>query len=94
MCHVISNVLNQILEKSNNGIELGTRNRFTLPKLKKTQGPVKNLLPVTLLEIMNLRKSQNTYRKCRSVSNIVQPHQQMVAKRQGSTCPAHSRQYI
>ena len=86
--HKISNVLNEIFERSANGIQLQIINFLTLPKLKKTQGPVKNLLPITLLEIINLRKSQNAYIKCRSVTNVVQLHQCST-----TSCPLHSRQY-
>ena len=46
----ISEILNGILETNNEEVKLGTGVLLSLPKPKKTQGPVENLQPRTLFE--------------------------------------------
>ena len=46
----ISKTLNEIFETNNEEVKLGTGVLIPPPKLKKTQWPVKNLRPLTLLE--------------------------------------------
>ena len=46
----IANILNGIYERNETGIKLGTGILLPLQKPKKTQGPVKEYRPVTLLE--------------------------------------------
>ena len=48
----IANILNGIYEINDTGIKLGTGILLPLEKPKKTQGPVKNLRPITLLEVI------------------------------------------
>ena len=48
----IANILNEIYERNDNEVKLGTGILLPLPKPKKTQGPVKNLRPITLLEVI------------------------------------------
>ena len=49
---VIANILNGIYERNDTGIKLGTGIVLPLQKPKKTQEPVKNLRPITLLEVI------------------------------------------
>ena len=49
---VIANILNGIYERNDTGIKLGTGILLPLQKPKKAQGPVKNLRPITLLEVI------------------------------------------
>ena len=44
----IANILNGIYERNDTGIKLGTGILLPRPKQKKTQGPLKNLRPITL----------------------------------------------
>ena len=53
----IANILNGIYERNDTRIKLGTGILLPLPNPKKTQGPVKNLRPITLLEV--IRKSSS-----------------------------------
>ena len=46
------NILNGIYERNDTGIKLGTGTLLPLRKPKKTEGPVKNLRPITLLEVI------------------------------------------
>ena len=48
----IANILNGIYERNYTGITLGTGILLPLQKPKKTQGPVKNLSSITLLEVI------------------------------------------
>ena len=48
----ISDILNSIFENNINEIKLGTGILLPIPKRNKTQGPVKNLRPITLLEVL------------------------------------------
>ena len=48
----IANILNGIYERNNTGIKLRTGILLSLQKPKKTQGPVENLRPITLLEVI------------------------------------------
>ena len=48
----ISNILNSIFENNDTSLNLGTGILLPIPKPKKIQGPVKNLRPITLLEII------------------------------------------
>ena len=48
----IANILNGIYERNYTGIKLGTGILLPLQKPKKTQGPVKNLSSITLLEVI------------------------------------------
>ena len=48
----ISKILNGIFETNNEEIKLGTGVLLPLPKPKKTQEPMKNLRPMTLLEVI------------------------------------------
>ena len=48
----IANILNGIYERNDTGIKLGTSILLPVQKPKKTQGPVKNLRPITLLEVI------------------------------------------
>ena len=48
----ISNILNRIYERNDTRIKLWTDILLPLQKLKETQGPVKNLRPITLLEVI------------------------------------------
>ena len=48
----ISNILNGIYERNGTRIKLRTDILLPLQKLKETQGPVKNLRPITLLEVI------------------------------------------
>ena len=48
----IANILNGIYERNDTRIKLGTGILLPLPKPKKTQGPVKNLRPIILLEFI------------------------------------------
>ena len=48
----IVNILNGIYERNDTRIKLGTDILLPLPKSKKTQGPVKDLRPITLLEVI------------------------------------------
>ena len=48
----IANILNGIFERNDTRIKLGTGILLPLLKPKKTQGPVKNLRPITLLEVI------------------------------------------
>ena len=49
---VIANILNGIYERNDTGIKLGTGTLLPRRKPKKTEGPVKNLRPITLLEVI------------------------------------------
>ena len=48
----ITNILNGIYERNYTGIKLGTGILLQLQKPKETQGPVKNLSSITLLEVI------------------------------------------
>ena len=48
----IANVLNGIYERNGTRIKLGTGILLPLPRAKKTQGPVKNLRRITLLQVI------------------------------------------
>ena len=48
----IANILNGIYERNDTGIKSGTSILLPIQKPKKTQGPVKNLRPITLLEVI------------------------------------------
>ena len=48
----IANIMNGIYERNDTSIKLGTGILLPIPKPKKTQGPVKNLRPITLLEVI------------------------------------------
>ena len=54
----IANILNRIYERNDTGVELGTGILLPFQKPKKAQGPVKNLRPIALLEVIqkNLTK--------------------------------------
>ena len=48
----IANIINGIYERNDTSIKLGTGILLPIPKPKKTQGPVKNLRPIILLEVI------------------------------------------
>ena len=48
----IGYILHEIYERSDTEINLGTGILLPLLKQKKTQGPVKSLIPVTLVEVI------------------------------------------
>ena len=48
----IANILNGIYERNYTGIKVGTGILLQLQKPKETQGPVKNLSSITLLEVI------------------------------------------
>ena len=48
----IANILKGICERNGTRIKLGTGILLPLPRPKKTQGPVKNLRRITLLEVI------------------------------------------
>ena len=48
----IANILNGIYKRNDTGIKLGTGIPLPLQKPKKTQGPLKNLRPIILLEMI------------------------------------------
>ena len=48
----ISKILNDIFTNNDNEIQLGNGILLPIPKPKKIQGPVKNLRPITLLEVI------------------------------------------
>ena len=48
----IANIMNGIYERNDTGIKLGTGILLPLQKPRKTQGPVKNLRPITLLQVI------------------------------------------
>ena len=52
MYEEIANIMNGIYERKDTSIKLGTGILLPIPKPKKTQGPVKNLRPITLLEVI------------------------------------------
>ena len=52
MYEEIANIMNGIYERNDTSIKLGTGILLPIPKPKKTQGPVKNLRPITLLEVI------------------------------------------
>ena len=49
---IYKEILNRIYERNDTGIKLGTGILLPLQKPKKTQGPVKNLRPIALLEVI------------------------------------------
>ena len=57
----IANILNGIYERNYTRIKLGTGILLPLPKPKKTQGPVKNLRPITLLEVIQKILSKSSW---------------------------------
>ena len=54
----IANILNRIYERNDTGVELGTGILLPFQKPKKTQGPVKNLRPIALLEVIQKNLSK------------------------------------
>ncbi len=48
----ISQILNNIFGSNENTVKIGTGILLPLPKPKKARGPVKNLTPITLLEVI------------------------------------------
>ena len=48
----IANIMNGIYERNDTSIKLGTGILLPIPKPNKTQGPVKNLRPITLFEVI------------------------------------------
>ena len=52
MYEEIANITNGIYERNDTSIKLGTGILLPIPKPKKTQGPVKNLRPITLLGVI------------------------------------------
>ena len=71
----IGNILHEIYERSDTRIKLGTGILLPLLKQKKTQGPVKSLIPVTLVEVIQkilskifMDRTEDTINKHRSQS--------------------------
>ena len=95
---IYKEILNRIYERNDTGIKLGTGILLPLQKPKKTQGPVKNLRPITLLEVIwkilltifmdktedkiNKHLSQSQSAKSRSTTNVIWAHRWMAAKTQ------------
>ena len=57
----IANILNGFYERNDTGIKLGTGTLLPLQKPKKTEGPVKNLRPINLLEVIRKILSKSSW---------------------------------
>ena len=81
----ISKVLNGIFETTHAEVKLGTGVLLPLSKLKKTQGPVKNPLPITLLEVIRKIISKIFMNRSEDKINRYLAKSQSAYRKSGST---------
>ena len=82
----ISSIFNKIFETNDNDIKLGTGILLPLPKPKKTQGPTKNLRPITLLEVIRKILSKIFMNRVEEkINNYISPSQSAYRKNRSTT---------
>ena len=81
----ISNILNDIFKNNDDEIKLGTGILLPIPKPKKYQGPVKNLRPITLLEVIRKISSKIFMNRTESKINQYLTQSQSAYRKNRST---------
>ena len=81
----ISKILNGIFEANNEEVKHGNGVLLPLPKPKKTQGPVKNFRPITLLEAIRKIPSKNFMNRTDDKINRYLPQSQSAHRESKST---------